>query len=174
MDELQQYIAERQISGVLAEQLLALSGESAARVGVLCRELQPSANTLRGFLSLAEQIAARDKSTVAAVFAEFDDVVCAEKVQSKEKQRRVRLLLEAKRYPARAALQNELVQLQKEMVRESGLRIEYPRDLEGDTLSISFRVSSVDDLTATSARVEKLATLPATKRMFALLRGEES
>lgn len=153
-------------------QLLAEQDETV--VNRLVAELCPSDNTLRTVLGLATEIAKRDKRSLASVLldGEIEAIRCSQTVSRKEKQRQIRRVLERMRYPIRAQLESEVEGRVEVIRKECGVRLELPRDLEGDVVKMTLSVRSADELLECAERLKKVAQHRNTGEIFSLLRGE--
>ena len=70
--EITEYIESRAVDPGLRQMLEAFEGDDATLVSLLIRELRPSANSLRGLLSLATEVAKRDSRSLRDVFSHSD------------------------------------------------------------------------------------------------------
>jgi hypothetical protein len=174
MMEIKDYIAAKHVSGKLLSRLQALSGDDAGAVAALVEAINPSANALRGLLQLADEICLRDgvKMQQVLTVASIKAVLENDKLSRKEKQKEIRFELETVRYPVLSALRRELTQAQAELVRDTGIRLEAPVNLEGEMLFVSLSARSADEFGRLAEKLQSLALHPATKRIFELLRGE--
>ncbi len=168
------YIHDKHVAGTLAEDLLSLSPADRQAVERVLQEVSPSANTLRSYLQLAQEIAARDSASIAEVLdtTGLRKAVDREGVSRKEKQKLVRQELEALRYPMVAKLQARLHQSVATLRKECGLRFVLPKDLEGDSVEIRVSARSADDLRTLAKQFEQAAECEATGELFRVLRGE--
>jgi hypothetical protein len=143
-------------------------------VNRLIAELRPSENTWRALLGLATEIAKRDKRSLASVLldGEVEAIRCSQTVSRKEKQRQIRRVFERMRYPIRAQLESEVERRVEVIRKECGVRLELPRDLEGDAVKLTFAVRSADELMECVERLKQVAQHQNTGEIFSLLRGE--
>ena len=172
--DLEQYIHERKIEGTLLASLQKLSDSEKAPIETLLEALSPSANTLRDLLTLAQEIAARDKTSVGAVLSapEVTSGLTREGRSRKDKQKDIRSWLECERYPHKRQLQVQLANLVKQVHAQTGLRLELPEEFEGDTVCFSVAAKSTADLETVGEKLKIAASSPATAEIFAILRGD--
>lgn len=173
-DSLLDYISTRSIVGSFQEELLGYKTEDAQALQQLIHHLAPSANALRGILDLAKEIAARDRSALHEVL-QGDPIrkVCQDQhLDRKEKQKRVRRLLEEQRFPVLNKIQQELESAQRSIRQELGLDLDLPKDLEGDAIELRLSAKCPKDLTRLAEKLTQLAEHDSTKRIFALLKGD--
>ena len=173
MAVLEQFISEKFVDAEFADRLRRLRGGDLERLEALIVELAPSANTLREYMQLADAIVQRDSTTLANVLVEMQSQI-QENLGRKDKQRLLREALERRRFPQRTQILEELFESQRELRRDLNLQIDYPRDLEGDQLQVSFSFRNAEDLNALSERLKVAVEHPALKRILAILRGELS
>ena len=136
--------------------------------------LAPSANTLREFLRLADEVAARDGITAGEVLAapELEKLLCAEGISRKDKQRLLREELEARRYPIRRRILERLTELQEQIAIETGAKVELPEDLEGDSIVFCLRARSPQQLATSAAQLAERAMGPGISELFAVMLGK--
>jgi hypothetical protein len=175
-NSINEYISSRRIEGTLKDRLCALCGEDGRRLLELLCHLSPSGNTLRDYLALIDDIAARDNSSVAMVLEDqqiqkflADDSLA----NRKEKQGLIKQQLELMRYPEKARILGELKDCQKNIVKKYGLRVEFPKDLEGDNLSITLNGRSPEAMREASSSFQALVKGEEIPRMYRLLLGTE-
>ena len=167
------FIEERRVDAKFQSRLNELQETEQVIVERLIQCLSPSANTLRELIRLAEEIAARESRSLL-------DVLSAEKINQllehssskKERQRLIRQELEQQRFPKLHKLHAELNQYQTQLLNDLGLRLELPRDLEGDTLSLTISAKTARDFERQGAKITELSTHPALARIFSLLKGD--
>ena len=172
--ELRSYITERHISGTLCERLESLDSNSAAAVCQLLREVAPSANTLREYLRLLDEVALRDQSTIATLLGDrhLSDTLAEVGISRKEKQKKVRTHLERLRYPELSAIADRLEGCTKSLLQKTGVRVELPQDYEGDKVQVTLSARSPSEFVELAAKLSALAAEEQCSELFAILRGE--
>lgn len=170
---IENFISEKRIEGELCARLRNLEGDSREAVSTLIEAVNPSGNTLRELLRLADEIGSRDRTSAGAVLLS-PPIAGALKtpLSRKQKQAEIRRLLEAKRYPEVAEIHRRLNQAQKDLAAATGLRVEFPPDLEGEKLTVTVAARSPGELAEAAEQLRKLAEHPATSEIYAILRGE--
>lgn len=170
---LDKFVVERRVESATLDRLRALSDGALFGVEQLISRLQPSVNWLRDVLDLTDEIAARDKIDVAEVLNDPQlQAVLTTDLGRKDKQKRYRYILEARRFPRRAEIERRLRELQREISRVHGCRLEFPEDLEGDHLQCTVVFRSSAELGDVAKRFQGLERSGCADEMLRLLRGE--
>ena len=144
-------------------------------VAKLIHSLKPSANTLKEILTLASEIAKRDDCDLGAVLlsTEFTTLLEKPKLSRKDRQKLTKNYLKQKRYPHLQDIQNKLSDSQKKLAEKYGLRINFPENLEGDTINIQIKARQPEDFTEAAKKLDCLAKDTLTRTAFAVLTGTE-
>lgn len=173
--EIAAYLVEKSIDGTFAARLSQSSAEDRLVIEQILKQLRPSANMLRDLLRLVDDICAREKIALSQLFGEteFSMVLFDDVRGQKDKLQKIKRQLEARRYPETQKIWQELEQCQRALMRETGLRIELPKDLEGDTLHCTVAFRSVTECTATIQKLTALKSHRAFERILSLLTGRE-
>ena len=168
---LSEYIETRKIS---QEMSLELSSYPEPALCQLISSIEPSANALKTYLQLIKEIARRDECSVLSVFQskELQEVLSLEQIPRKERGRRYRQLLELRRYPELAKIRQTIEKNTKALSADCNFKIQLPKDLEGDSLTVSFSVRSPEDFLKFAKRLEKAAAHSASDQIFSMLRGD--
>ena len=171
---LKEYASQRKFSRSMMETLEELSFDDVVAVERLVSALQPSENTLRGILQLSTEVSARDKVVLSSLLnsTELVTIMTRSKVNRKDRQRAVREWLEGERYPLKQRISGELASLRRELVRESGFKIELPPQMEGDSLTVQMKISTTEECRSASEKLLALAESPSCQRVFDILQGE--
>lgn len=170
---LDSFIVERCVGGSMLSRLQRLPKASLGAVEELILHLQPSVNWLRDALDLTEEIAARDKVSLQDTLRDSDlNSVLNSDIGRKDKQKRFRAILEAKRFPRRAQIQRRLKDLQREIARRHGFHVAFPEDLEGDQLTCTLTLRSAEELGGAAQQLVSLESSGRVDEMLRLLRGE--
>jgi len=172
---LEQYVQSRVQDAKFASWLGSSSQETARVIERYIQQLRPSANALKAILELARDIAARDDTSLVQVLgeAELTQVLGDGDLNKKDKYARIRYLIERKRFPEKAAVEDALHLLTKELLSTHGIRLELPDDLEGDSISMNLRFRSKEELLQVSERVSQLSKDERVARVFELLSGQD-
>lgn len=173
--EIDCYVTAKGISGALATRLSQTKAEDRAVLEQILGQLHPSANMLRDLLRLADDICAREGISFSQLFGltELHHVLCDQVSGQKDKLHKIKRLLEARRYPESHKIRQELDQCQRMLVRETGLKIELPKDLEGDTLHCTIAFRSAAECADIIDKLAALKSHPAYERILSLLTGRE-
>ena len=165
---------ERRPDSELSARLDSLAAEYHQLLGDILQGLRPSANNLREILRLSEEIAARDKLNLHSVFtlAGLDSILSNEKLSRADKTKKLKNELADLRYPERARMAARLRELQKELVKATGVRVKFPEDLEGDSLLIELRAKDTQQMRGHGESLSKTSEHPALREIFDILRGE--
>lgn len=172
---LQRYIEEKRVSGVLLERLQGLQERDQGALISLVEAINPSANTLRGLLTLVDETCAREQKELSQILAspEVASVLEENGLSRKEKQKKVRFFLEGLRYPETKRVKERLGELERILVKELGLRVECPHNLEGDAIGIKVAARDAIELQESAEKLRQLAEHPALAEVFLLLKGED-
>ncbi len=168
------YCTAKHIEVQLQERLLALPESEQEVFSRIITELDPSNGNFRSYWELLFEISHRDSREISKIFneAEIIDVFSQNKTPRKDKQKKLRKVLETFRYPKLARIKEELHNSHRLILNRYGLNVSYPDDLEGDTLSVSITARKPGDLLAISESLAKLSLDEEINRMFSLLKGE--
>ncbi len=173
MSVISAFIKERRADQKLCDRLSRLAPQEQVVVEKIISSLNPSANTLKELLRLAEEIAARESSTLAEVLnAEEIEELLEHPSSKKDRQRLIRVELERWRFPQLGRLRDQLQDCQQQILSELGLRVELPQDLEGDTLSLTISAKNGRDFAVQGAKMTELSAHPALAKIFSLLKGD--
>lgn len=170
---LESYIQNRHIDGSLLRRIENLSREESDIVKLIIDSLSPSANTLRVFLSLADEISARDSLSLSEVFraVQFEVICSNEKLSRKEKQKQLRILLENLRFPEITKVKGIIKSATDSVTKETGFLLALPDNLEGDVVKIEISFCSVHDLREIETKIGKLRESKSLQIIFDALSG---
>lgn len=171
---IESFILSRAASGSLAEFLSALSGEDEMAVDGIIVSLQPSANTLRDYLRMLEDISVRDRLSLGAII-KLPQLTCLLEGDAsagrKDRQGRFKKELELLRYPERSRLLQDVQSLQRQIASRYGFRVEVPEMLEGDSIKIQFSARSTQDMEKAALKLADLAQSEELSELYQLLIG---
>ena len=169
--QLSEYIETRKISPELSKELRSYPQTELCQ---LITSIEPSANALKTYLQLINEIARRDECSVSSVFQseELQAVLSLEQVPRKERGKRYRQILEIRRYPELAKIRQTIEENTKALSADCNFKIQLPKDLEGDSLTVSFSVRSPEDFLKFAKRLQEAATHRASSQIFSMLRGD--
>ncbi len=168
------YVQAKNIEPDLLARLQGLSFAEQAALGALLAGFSPTVGTLRVLLRLATEICERDRRELSHFLADphLHQLARAELASPKEKEQRIRAWLESERYPQLARVKQAIELCRQDLIRETGIRLELPHDLEGDTLTATISLRAPEDCSRMARALETLARRPEFSNLLALLRGE--
>ncbi len=171
---LQDYIEAKKVDSALETRLRALGPLALDAVSQIISVTNPSANTLREVLRLAEEISARDGVSLGAVIGDsvFLELLSADGLSRKEKQKQLKLFLHRVRYPLSAAFKDRLKACQQRLLAKTGLKLDYPDDFEGDKIKLELSFRSPEELAEYGDTLLRLGSDEDCAELFALLKGE--
>lgn len=175
MNALESYINDKKVDTRFADHLRQIDGRDREQIIKIISHLGPSANTLRALLRLAEEIAQRDSQSLAEVIGDssISAILSNDKIGRKDRQFKIISALEMKRYPERGRLQARVDANVKRLVRDFGVQVKVPDELEGDTLLISLKARSGEELNEKIASLADIGNHPACREIYAILLGED-
>lgn len=161
---------ERRYSPAFVERWLALAEPDARACFELADGLKLGENQLRDLWQWADDIGARDASTLADVFG-HDDIrrVMARPLGRADRLKAVKDALRRRRFPQLLAQEEKLAALADKLALPRGVRLTWPDMLEGDSLRIEFAATDPATLAALARAVAEAAARPECAAMFALL-----
>ena len=168
---LRTFTQERRYSAVAVARWLAMTPEDGEALLELARELRLGENQLRDLWDWAEDIASRDRLSVARVLA-LEPVRLARRarhVGRNDKLKLVKTALRRVRYPQLAAVEERLAMLVRELNLPRNVRVRFPEFLEGDEVRVEIVADSAAALAAAADRVRAAAATDTCETIFRLL-----
>jgi hypothetical protein len=170
--EIRAYAERRRFgAGVLGRWLGQPAGDRAALLA-LVGKLRLGENQVRDLIDRLEDVAARRGTTPGAVLADpMVAGVLERDLGRNEAIHALRLALDRLRYPRRSSVEAGIRQLVKGLDLPSGVKVELPAELEGDSVSFTVSAATAGEL---RARVQLLAASlrrEEVDRIYALLDG---
>jgi hypothetical protein len=164
------FAAERRFRSATVERWLRLPEPDAGALLGLARQLRLGENQLADLWRLAEEIAAREQLTLAAVL-ESAGVLEARRreVGRNDRLRLVKDTLRRWRYPQLVAAEDRLRQLVRELDLPRNVEVGLPNFLEGDGLRLQIEINSPAALAAVAVALQRAAASPQCAEIFALL-----
>lgn len=171
----QEYIIAKHLESSLVEEIKELCPEDKRAIENLILELKPSANNLREFYQLTKEICHREKINIAKLlqekcFAEFLD--SSSNLSPKDKLKKIKFALEARRFPETEVIKNKINQGLKEITKKYNLKLRPPENLEGDTFSLNLNFNSKEQLRTLVAKLDSLSQDKSLEEVFSTLKGE--
>lgn len=171
----QEYTIAKHLESSLVEEIKALCLADRSTVENLSLELKLSANNLREFYQLTREICSREKISIAALlkeakFAELLD--SSSNLSPKDKLKKLKHELEARRFPETEMIKNKINQSLKEITKKYNLKLNPPEDLEGDIFSLNLNFNSKEQLKTLVTKLDSLSKDKCLEEVFSTLKGE--
>jgi hypothetical protein len=164
------FTAERKYSSATVDRWLRLAPADGAALLDLAQELRLGDNQLRDLWDWADEVAARDKQSLAEVLAvEAIAAVRRRGVGRSDKLKLIKAALRRRRFPQLAATEDRLAALVRDLGLPRNVRVTLPEFLEGDEVRIEIVANSTASLQDAAARLLAAAQTPACHAIFALL-----
>lgn len=171
----QEYIIVKHLDSSLVEEIKALCPEDRSSIENLSLELKPSANNLREFYQLTKEICSREKINLSALLREkgFAELLDSNSnLSPKDKLKKLKYALEARRFPETEIIKNKINQSIKEITKKYNLKLNPPEDLEGDTFSLTLNFNSPEQLKTLVVKLDSLSQDKNLEEVFSTLKGE--
>jgi hypothetical protein len=167
------YAASKRIGDPTLERWLSQRSGDRDAVLALVERLRLGENQVRDLIDRLEDVAARRGSSPGAVLADPAVRAVLERGLGRNQTiHALRLALNRLRYPQMAVVEEELRRLVGGLRLPSGVRVELPADLEGDSVAVVVSAPTASEL---RARLQSLAGAVAGEevdRIYALLEGK--
>lgn len=162
------YVAERGFHPTTLERWLELAPADAAALWELTRELRLGENQARDLWEWAEEIAARDQTSVAVVLA---DAIAAAggKGGRNERLKAIKSALRRLRFPALVAAEDRIATLVRALDLTRDVRLTVPEHLEGDEIRVEIVARDAAGLRAAADDLVRAASTSACEEIFDLL-----
>ncbi len=138
----------------------------------LIRDLRPNGNVFRQIHQLLEQLSAIEKCEISSLLSQADGILENSKLNRKEKISKLKKFLEKKRYPMRFEIEDKLEIEIKEIYKKYAVSVSVPKELEGDTLDLNFKIKGTRDLSKKQVKLKELFSSEEIKNIFSILEGE--
>jgi len=170
----EEFVNERHLDKCFLTKLESFDASVRNVLSLIMSELRPSANALSGLLDLADEIVQREKCEPSHVFlsVQFSEAMALEGLQRKEKLKKLREVLERRRFPERTELEDAINSLQKSLRSNYNLKVKLPHELEGDSIEVLISGRCPEDFSLASDRLNGLAHSEELKMLFSILQGE--
>lgn len=163
------YAAERGFHQTTLERWLALAPVDAAALWDLTRELRLGENQAGDLWEWAEEIAARDRTTIAAVFADATVAGGGAKAGRGERLKAIKSALRRRRFPALVAAEERIAALVRTLGLPRSVRLVVPEHLEGDDIRVEIVARDADGLRAAAEALARAASTSTCEDIFELL-----
>jgi hypothetical protein len=170
-DQIRAFARERRYSAATLERWLALDPPDGHALLELARELRLGENQLRDLWEWAEEIAQRDRRSLAQVLA-HESVAALRRNRTlgrNDKLKLIKAALRRLRFPQLAATEERLAALVGQLDLPRNIRVTFPEFLEGDEVRIEIVADSVASLQTAVDRLRVAAAAPACAKIFQTL-----
>jgi len=155
------------------EQALIDKIEKESSVIELIESLRPNANTFRQIFTLVDQLSKIEGSNISAILAQANQITNHSKLNRKEKLSKLKKFLEKKRYPMRFEIEEKLEAQIDQAYKKYAVRVQTPKELEGDTLSVEFQIKGRKDLETKKEKLKSFLESSEVQSVLSILEGEE-
>jgi len=120
-----------------------------------------------------EEIASRDRVTVAAIFADkvIDDIATDPRLGRADKVKKIKDSLRRLRFPRLARVEDAIQDKVREFRLQPEIRMTVPPGLEGGKLQIEFSVTNQQDFKRLADKLAAAAVSTVASEIFTLLGG---
>ncbi len=170
LEEIARFASERRYRPATVERWLRLDATDAKALFGLASELRLGENQLRDLWEWAAEIAARDGSSIASVFA--SEAITSSRLRDagrNDKLKSIKEALRRLRFPQLAAVERRLNELIGTLDLPRGMRAALPAFLEGDTVRFEFEAGSPARLKEVAEALERIAGSDAFAQIVRLL-----
>ncbi len=175
--DLARYMVDHAIPIRVSSRIAGYGPGDQSAVSALLREVQLGGSRLKGLLDLVEEIALREKSSVAAVLqtGEIRAILDESRWTGTQKREKLKEALVSIRYPMLSERIGEITALIKEAGPLPRGSIAAPPYLEGTALQAAFSFASIEELRESADRLAAAAGSRSLARVLRLLQwdGEE-
>lgn len=164
------YTTERAFHADTCERWLSLAADDAGALWELTQELRLGENQLRDLWQWAEEIAARDRTTLAAVLTGAAVRAARQRPGGRsERLKASKAALRRLRFPGLAKTEDRIAALIAGLDLSPTVRLSVPDFLEGDELRAEIVARDAAGLAAAAHRLAQAAAQPACEEIFELL-----
>jgi len=170
--QIRAYASERRFHSETVDRWLAKADEDVVALWELTRELRLGENQLRDLWDWAEEIAARDRKTIAAVFdSEPVRLALRSPGGRNDRVKALKSSLRRLRFPSLTKAQDRIGELVASMHLPPAVRFTVPDLLEGDDVRVEIVARNPAALAAAARSLADAASAPACGEIFELLSG---
>ncbi|GIW43330.1 MAG: hypothetical protein KatS3mg077_0612 [Candidatus Binatia bacterium] len=170
---IREFTSSRHYRDAFVARWISLNDADALALYDLATQLRLGENQLRDLWEWAEDIAQRDRETIAEVLNEPSIRGALQEKQSRnDRLNRVKHLLRCRRYPHLSQTEDRARALVRSARLPQTVEVGLPAYLEGDTIRVICRGSSPAELRAALEAALRWATSDACTELFRLLGGE--
>ena len=174
--EIRAYTGERGFHADTVERWIGLDDDGAAALWELTRELRLGENQLRDLWNWSEEIAARDRTTLAAVIGAAPLRAARRGAGGRnERLKAFKTGLHRLRFPRLVETTDRIAELIAGLELPAGVRLSVPDLLEGDEVRAEIVARDPAVLASAARKLAEAAATPACEKIFELLsEGAES
>lgn len=146
-------LAKGQLDPETGEFLAGLDGADQTALLSLLTALSPNTNQRRQIIIWLEEISRRQDRTIAGLLEHQDiqSVLAADKLNRSQKEKQVRAILRAWRYPTLTRMEQDRAAYVKALNLPANVRLKLPENFEGLTFSVEITFTRLADLRAALA-----------------------
>jgi hypothetical protein len=170
-DEIRAFARGRRYSAPTLERWLALEAADGLALLELAREMRLGENQLRDLWEWTEEIAQRDRRSLAQVLA-LEPVAAPRRSRSlgrNDKLKLIKAALRRLRFPQLVAAEERLAALVRQLDLPRNIRVTFPEFPEGDAVRVEIVANSVASFKAAADRLRAAAAAPACTAIFQVL-----
>ena len=167
-DRIQSALMADTISLSMAMDLKNLAPECAVAFAQLFEEFKLSLNKQREVMTLVKEIARRDDISEQMVLEDrqLQDIVHDPNLDRGHKARQLRIYLRQRRFPQIVEAESRFEYLRKQLDLGNDLKMIPPKDFEGTTYTVSMSFSSIAQLKALHAKLNRMITHPGLQKIL--------
>jgi len=164
------FAASRRFSAATRDRWLRLRDDDRNTLLQLAERLRLGENQFRDLLDWSEEIAVRDRCSIAAVWARAPMATAlARDLGRNEMIAAIKSALRRLRFPQLAAVETRLAELARRLKLPRGVRIRFPEHLEGDEVSVEMSARSAAGLRAQADALQRALSAPEFDEIFRAL-----
>ena len=167
-DGIQRALMADTISLSMVAELKKLAPDCAMAFVQLFNEFKLSLNKQREIMTLVKEIARRDNISEQKVLEDqqLQDIVLDHDLDRGHKARQLRVHLRQRRFPQIVNAENRFEDQRKQLNIGNDIKIIPPKDFEGTTYTVNLSFSSVAQLKALHAKLNRMIQHPSLKKMI--------
>ena len=166
--EVQHRILDETISLSIAGELEKLNPDSAVAFSRIFDQLKFSLNKQKEILTLVDEIARRENSSVGQVLtnAGFKKILANQDIDRTQKGNQLRAFLRQWRFPQISEAEKKFQNLYKELKLGNDIKLTPPKDFEGVTYSLNLSFTNLAELRELKSKLDGLIEHPNLKKII--------
>jgi hypothetical protein len=171
---LNSYIDEKRVVDSDARYLTQVSEFFSVELTELITNLSPSTNALKSLLVLIEEISKKESISMSEVYSSLtlSETVNSVDIPRKDKIKRIREVLEKRRYPERSRLEDLVKKNLVSASKNYNLKVSLPEEFEGDRLIVKISGRSPEDFKLAAKKLLEFSDSEELGNLYSILRGE--